>query len=77
MQPNWIIEEHDIKIGIIMDVQENVDWYKEPHLTQLELLVDILYEMEQEKIRQTNEFAILKEIPPQITQDTQNINASS
>lgn len=42
LQPSWTIEEHGIKVGIIMNVQEYMNWYKQPPPLQLEILVGVL-----------------------------------
>lgn len=60
LQCNWIAKEHGIKVDIIMDFQENINWYKQPPHTQLEILVGVLYELQHDMVNCTNEFAILK-----------------
>ena len=58
-QPGCTKEEHDIKLGILMDILEHIDWFKDSPYIQLKTLVGVLHELEQDKNNQTNEFAHL------------------
>lgn len=54
IQPNWTTTKYVVKVDVILDIQEYIDQYKQPPHIQLEVLVNSLYNLDQDRINHTN-----------------------